>query len=164
MLILFEIDCRRKRVRLASSMDAPKVRSARIEDRMHLSALLEDSGLSAFGLTDALSDVLVAEQGGKLVGMAGFERYGDRVLVRSVAVRTTHRSGGIGRALISELLDRARDQGASRAYLLTETAERFFSRLGFEQVPRSSIPAAVLTSPHVVAACPESCTCMALTP
>ena len=144
-------------------MNPTTLRKARLEDRGELEALLEECGLSAIGLIDVLDGLLVAEGDGRLVGMAGIERYGDSVLVRSVAVRERNRSRGIGEALVSGLLDRARDLGASRAYLLTDTAERFFSALGFETVPRSHVPAAVLASPVVMMVCTEDCACMTLT-
>ncbi|GMR11945.1 MAG: hypothetical protein BMS9Abin29_0131 [Gemmatimonadota bacterium] len=60
MFVLVEIDYRRGRARLASSMDIPKVRSARIEDKMHLSTFLEECGLSAFGLDTAMERTLGA--------------------------------------------------------------------------------------------------------
>ena len=144
-------------------METPSLRDASLEDRGELEALLEDCGLSAIGLIDALGILVVAEGGGKLLGVAGIERYGDVVLVRSVAVREGHRSRGIGEALVSGLLGRARDLGASRAYLLTDTAERFFWALGFETVSRSDVPAAVLASPLVATACTEACACMTRT-
>lgn len=73
-----------------------------------------------------------------MVGEAGLETYGDVVLLRSVATEARSRGQGVARALCESVLEEARARGARQAYLLTETAEGFFKRLGFETVPREA--------------------------
>ncbi len=141
-------------------MAHPTLRQACLEDIPELESLLVHCGLSSLGLVEAIDDTLVAVQGEEIAGMAAFERHTGCVLVRSVAVRDAYRSRGIGEALTEATLELARAVGARRAYLLTETAERFFGSLGFEPVPRPTVPPDVLASPLVQAACSDASTCM----
>lgn len=136
------------------------LRPALSEDTPSLERLLGACGLSDTGLSAVLSDVRVAELDREIVGMAGLERYAGAVLVRSVAVLAPFRSQGIGEKLTLAVLDVARGAGVQRAYLMTDTAERFFAGLGFERVPRAAVPADILASPLVQAACTDVCVCM----
>jgi len=45
-------------------------------------------------------------------------------------------------------------------FLLTETAEDWFARLGYAAVARSSMPASILASDEVTVACSESAVTM----
>ena len=48
------------------------------------------------------------------------------------------------------------ERGATAVYLLTETADGFFRRLGFSLVERPGMPEGVRGSVGLVYACPES--------
>ena len=124
-------------------------------------SLLEDNGLPPDGLEDHLATTLVAREAGRVVGSAAVELYGHHALLRSVAVAEGHRDGGLGRRLAGKALGLARERGASAAYLLTETADRYFERLGLSPVERSEVPEAVRGSVEFVSACPESARAMA---
>lgn len=125
--------------------------------------LLRDSGLPHAGLSDHAANLLVAVQGGRLVGSAALELYGDAALLRSVAVTPALRGRGVGVALTRAVLDLARERGVREVYLLTETAADFFARLGFRRIPRREAELAVGASEEFTTACPASATCMGLT-
>ena len=72
-----------------------------------------------------------------------------------------HRGGGLGRRLTREALELARSRGASEAFLLTETADACFTRLGFGPVGRPAVPGSVRGSVEFVSACPASARAMA---
>jgi len=105
--------------------------------------------LPTVGIEDCLENFLIAiDEKGSWIGVAGYEMYGQSALLRSVAVDKASRNLGHGRLLVEGVLAHARKQGVRIVYLLTETAERYFSRLGFVPVGRDQIEAAVKNSPE----------------
>ncbi|MFI6228303.1 GNAT family N-acetyltransferase [Micromonospora echinospora] len=91
---------------------------------------------------DPRNHLVVAEQDGELVGclqityIPGLGRHGaERALVESVRVRADRRGAGIGRALMTWVVDRARERGCALVQLTTDKrradAHRFYVGLGF---------------------------------
>lgn len=122
--------------------------------------LLERLGLPEAGLAEHASTVLVARAGGRVVGTAALEVYGDEALLRSVGVEPEHRGAGLGAELTREALSLARRLGVRRIYLLTTTAERFFPQFGFGAIARESVSASVQRSEEFQTACPASAIAM----
>jgi BolA protein len=98
---------------------------------------LDASGLSFIGIL-APTDELVA--------CGGVEMRGDAALIRSVAVAAGRRKSMLGTTITLKLLAEARNRGAQAAYLLTATAQDFFSRLGFTAIDRSKVPAPIAST------------------
>ena len=132
------------------------IRSAGSADRGRVCDLLTGAGLPLDGISEKLEHFLVAEADGRIVAAAGLEQYDDSVLLRSVVVDAPHRGAGIGAMLSDAALAMARDLGARNAYLLTDTAEDFFRRRGFEVIDRREVPQGIRTSVEYAVACPES--------
>lgn len=132
------------------------MRPATAADRDAIERLLVESDLTTHALPDWIDRFWVAEQDGRIAGVAGIELYADGCLLRSVAVRPELRGTGLGRALVERALDSARESGARQAYLLTLTAERWFPRLGFREIAREQVPASVRESGEFTEACPAS--------
>lgn len=88
---------------------------------------------------------------GGIVGSTGYEisADGDHALIRSVAVSPTQRSRGRGSALASFALDRAAEEGATRAWLFSRRSGPFWQRLGFEPADRDEL-AETLADTHQV--------------
>ncbi len=59
--------------------------------------------------------------------------------------------------------DEAQRLGVQQFYLLTVTAEKFFSRHWFQRIARDRVPAAVAASPEFQGLCPASAVCMTRT-
>jgi L-amino acid N-acyltransferase len=87
--------------------------------------------------------VLVAEEGGPLAGFASLSPYRDRPAYRttvenSVYVDEAHQGKGIGRQLMSELIDTARDHGfhsmIARIVSSNAASIALHAGLGFEMV------------------------------
>jgi amino-acid N-acetyltransferase len=129
-------------------------------DLPRILSLLGASGLPPDGLEDHLGSTLVARESGRILGSAAVELHGPYALLRSVAVDGGYRGGGLGRRLTREALELARSRGASEAFLLTETADAFFARLGFGPVARTAVPEPVRGSVEFVSACPASASAM----
>jgi N-acetylglutamate synthase-like GNAT family acetyltransferase len=138
------------------------IRDARLEDWSAVSKLLAAAGLVALDETAQFGpQYAVAEDSqGFLVGVAGYERYGEDILLRSVAVAESHRSAGIGARLTADRLAHAQAAGSSAAYLLTDTASGYWRRHGFVAIERSTAPAALAKSQEWSHACPASATAM----
>lgn len=112
-----------------------------IEEDFSFNAGKQRQGLALL-LHDDRSCVLVAEEGGEVVGMSTGQRVistaegGPAVLVEDVVVDPGHRGQGIGRALMEALATWAREQGATRMQLLADTnnapALAFYDRQGWQ--------------------------------
>jgi len=93
-------------------------------------------------------------------GVVGLEIHGAVALLRSLAVAENSRGMGCGRALVAEAERHAWTQGVREVYLLTTTADRFFSDLGYQRVERDSAPEAIRNTKEFSSLCPSSSTFM----
>jgi len=137
-----------------------EVKEARRDDFPAIARLLVARGLPTDGVEDHLGNFLVAGEGGALHGCAGFERYGEMGLLRSVAVAVPFAGRGLGHALVEAVVTRAGKQGVGALFLLTTTAEKYFSRLGFEVIDQDALPVALGASAELRGACPASAVAM----
>ena len=105
---------------------------------------------------------VVATAGSQLVGLAGVERYGSDGLFRSAAVHPDWRAIGLGRRVTENRISWARGEGIGCLFLLTETAEAYWPRFGFEPIERDGAPADVMASEEWAHGCPASAVAMRL--
>ncbi|HET8723847.1 MAG TPA: GNAT family N-acetyltransferase [Anaeromyxobacteraceae bacterium] len=89
---------------------------------------------------------IVARQGGRVVGCAGLETFGENGQLRSMAVHWTSRNAGLGSTLHGRLLFEALQAGVRNLYVVTTTAEDFFTRQGYRKVRATDVPPGVLAS------------------
>jgi amino-acid N-acetyltransferase len=89
-------------------------------------------------------------------GLVGLELLGDVALLRSLVVSPVARSSGMGTALVRVAEDHARAQGVRAIYLLTTTAEAFFSRRGYSAAARDSAPPVIRSTREFAGLCPAS--------
>jgi amino-acid N-acetyltransferase len=97
---------------------------------------------------------------GNLIGSGGLELYGSTALLRSVAVDESLRGKSLGKKIVEDLVEKARNLKIQSIYLLTETAHDFFLKKGFADVPRDQVPEAVRNSSEFLDVCPSSADCM----
>jgi amino-acid N-acetyltransferase len=114
------------------------------------------------GVPQSLSGFVVAEQGKRVVGVAGVEDCGDYGLLRSAAVDPAARNAGVGRKLVEQLIARERARGRRGLYLLTTTAMSYFPAFGFIETPRDAVPESIRATKEFAEACPASATVMKL--
>jgi N-acetylglutamate synthase-like GNAT family acetyltransferase len=138
------------------------IESAKSEDLPAILALLERSGLPLAGYADHLATALVGRQEQRIVASAALEVYGPAVLLRSVAVDASQRGHGLGKRIVLAAVALSREHGAGAIYLLTESAQTFFERLGFKSLPRNAVPATVQASLEFTIACPDTVQAMVL--
>jgi amino-acid N-acetyltransferase len=137
------------------------VSGVREEDRPAVVDLIGTCGLHTEDLTDEMMrDFLVARQAGELAGVIGLEICGEHALLRSLAVAEACRGNGLGRKLARSAEKSARSRGVSTLYLLTLTAEGFFSAQGFSKTDRAEAPEKVRATAEFARFCPDSAVCM----
>jgi amino-acid N-acetyltransferase len=125
-------------------------------DLPEIRALLQRLQLPLAGIDEHLPTMLIAREGGQIVGTAGLELYADGALLRSVAVEPSWQGQQLGHQLTGAALGLAATCGANIVFLLTTTAERFFPRFGFEPIGREQVPPSVRVSVEFQSACPAS--------
>ncbi|AYQ36190.1 GNAT family N-acetyltransferase [Runella sp. SP2] len=137
-----------------------QIRAAKPADKEVVAELLQSAGLPTTDLNPALSNFLLAFVDGQLVGTAGVEVTGDYGLLRSVAVKESFRNFKIAKRLVNDLTKQMRLQWVKELYLITTTAEGYFSKQGFEKVERDAVPAEIAQSQQFSGLCPSSATVM----
>lgn len=135
-----------------------RIRPAKSSDIAEIHALLEPLverrillGKDLAVLYGAVQEFVVAESDGTLIGCGALHvMWEDLGEVRTLAVRESWTRRGVGREIVAELEQRARQLGLARLFCLTfEVA--FFTRRGFapigEQVVDPDVYSQLLRSP-----------------
>ncbi len=134
----------------ATADNEPEIKQLLASSELHY-ADLDPSQLKHFRL---------AWEGSKLVGVVGLEIKADCALLRSLAVDAVYRNRKIATGLISDIENYAKSLQLSRLYLLSMTAEEFFSRRGYQRTARNSAPAEIQQTTEFKNLCPASAVCM----
>ena len=125
-------------------------------DFRRLADWLEAEGLPSGDLGEPGVRLFSFCDGDTAIGYAGLEVYGADALLRSVVVDPARRRSGAGRAIVEASLAEARRLGATRVFLLTNTARTYFERFGFASIDRASAPEAILSTRQAAGLCPSS--------
>lgn len=136
------------------------IRPAGPEDVGAIRSLLAVCLLPTQDIGDRAIRFFVAESDRGIIGVGGIEILGSAALLRSLAVMPGYRKQQVGRQLVGRLLAAAEAEGASRVWLLTETAGDYFSGFGFAAVPRERAPGELQSSVLFSRLCPRSATLM----
>ena len=129
---------------------------AMAQSRNEIVTLLQSQNLPAEDLPTFLDDFYTVVEDGKIVGLVGMERYGHYGLLRSMVVHPNYRNKGIADGLVKQLEETATMSGITVMYLLTETADKYFSRKGYGTINRSEVPAELMQSSEFSHVCPVS--------
>jgi N-acetylglutamate synthase-like GNAT family acetyltransferase len=138
------------------------LRPATQNDWPAIASLLEANQLPLDGAREHLSGFLLATRDGEIVGCAGAEVYAEVALLRSVAVAPALYRQGVGKMLVTRLLQEAPRHKVSTFYLLTDTAPDYFAQFGFRREPIARAPQALKASAEFQGACPASAAFMSL--
>ena len=93
---------------------------------------------------------------GHLFGLVGLEMHGRDALLRSLAVVDAARGRGLGAMLVAHAEQYAAAQGAQSLYLLTTTAEAFFSQHGYCLTERATAPREIAATRQFAGLCPAA--------
>lgn len=119
--------------------------------------LLDGAGLPTSDLADVdLRDFFFAGARDAPVGLVGLQIVAPDALLRSLVVDVKHRSAGLGSQLVACAEEYSRSRGVRSIYLLTTTAERFFSARGYTCVDRSTVPDSISATREFADICPAS--------
>jgi amino-acid N-acetyltransferase len=131
-------------------------RRAGSADWPQIEALLREARLPVEDAADHLRHFTVGTGEAGLVAAGGFEAHGAAALLRSFVVAPSARGRAHGADLLRYVLRDARAAGIDTVYLLTQTAERFFARHGFQSVERGAAPQAIRATREFTGLCPAS--------
>jgi amino-acid N-acetyltransferase len=139
-----------------------QLRPATADDFVAIVRLLDEVSLIATDLNPAQTAAfLLLCEGDDVIACGAVERFDDRAgLVRSVAVKPTHRGKGLATRIMRSLETHARHRGIDRLFLLTQTAAGFFARMHYERCDRALAPEAMRASPQFAGLCPSTAVCM----
>lgn len=88
---------------------------------------------------ETLREYILAEQDGEVVGLGALHLVWDELAeVRSLAVVPSCVKGGVGREIVTRLLEEARQLGVKTVFALTYQPG-FFAKLGFEEVAKETL-------------------------
>lgn len=120
-------------------------------------ALLKEAGLPTADLPEEpLDQFFFVGLRSAPFGLIGLELHGEAALLRSLVVAPDHRAAGAGTALVAHVENHARAQGVRAIYLLTTTAEPFFTRLGYGRSGRDDAPPAIRSTQEFSKICPAT--------
>ena len=133
----------------------------RLGETSQVEAFIEECGLHTEDLTpEKFGHFIIARKGSRIVGTVGLEPAGDDALLRSLAVAESFRRKGLGTQLAESIEKYARDHDVKHLYLLTRTAESFFSSVGFKPFDRAKAPPGIQDTEEFRTLCPDTAVCM----
>tara|TARA_B100000315_G_scaffold157259_1_gene145865 strand:- start:376 stop:843 length:468 start_codon:yes stop_codon:yes gene_type:complete len=145
---------------VSGNNNSMKYREASSADLPVINKILECNKLPFEDCEEHIGNFFVVEEEGKFFGLGGLQICGAIGLVRSIVVVPEYRGRGIARGIYKLIEDRARDLGIDSLYLLTDTAEEYFLKLGFSVKDRNEIPASVTKTKQFRGLCPSSANVM----
>lgn len=134
----------------ASALDLASIRWLLAAEHLPFDDLTERS----------LQTFVVLRDGEHVAGAVGIEVYEEVALLRSLIIAPDFRSHGYGGQLTSAIEVLAESAGVKSIYLLTTSAEGFFSRHGYRRIERSQAPAAIRGTSQFSALCPATAVLM----
>src|SRR4051812_22037472 len=119
-----------------SSLEKYKLVVADVVLRPSVILLLEENNLPVTDLDEKESLFAFMEKE-KVVGTGGLEFFDQSALLRSISIKKELQGMGVGKLLLHKLESIARQKAVTFLYLLTTTAEDFFSKEGYEITRRN---------------------------
>ena len=135
-------------------------REAEEKDLVLVLELLKSHHLPTDDISKTDIRFYVMKDDDRLIACAGLETFGEYQLLRSVAVKKEAAGKGIGSSLVDLTIKQSLKKGTKELFLLTETAEGFFKKKGFEVIGREEVPKSVKKSREFSELCPSTAICM----
>lgn len=132
------------------------------EDLYPIISLLEANNLPANDLEKNKQILFVAKSAANIIGCAAVEVYGNNALFRSLSVSESFKGKGLGQKLMNYVIEYCLDRDIQKLILLTTTADKYFERLGWKRIERSSVSGEISMSTEFSSVCPASAICMEL--
>lgn len=91
-------------------------------------------------LYESLREFTVVENDGEFVGGGALHIiWEDLAEIRALAIKPEYHGQGIGKQLINQLIDEAKDLGIPQVFALTYQVD-FFKKCGFEEISKDKMP------------------------
>ena len=140
-----------------------KVRSAKVSDVQAIYALINsyaerDKMLfrSMADIYESLQSFTVAEHNGSVLGCCALQVvWSDLAEIKSLAVDQTNIGSGVGKMLVTQAVEQARELGINRVFALTLEPD-FFEKSEFEVIDKSVLPMKVWSD---CSRCPKQQNC-----
>ena len=137
-----------------------KIKKMNTREIPYARKLLKDNGLPFSDIENESIQLFSIAQENQNIGIIGFEKYGKSGLLRSFVIEEQYRSKGIGAQVLSDFEKLVSELGITELYLLTTTADVFFTRNGFEVFDRNAVPQLIANTTEFDSICPASAVCM----
>ncbi len=135
---------------------AMRIEPAQPADKEAVIELLQQGQLLSDDLPADLSDFVIAKDQTTLIGVAGLERFRVVGLLRSVAVDPHYQGKQIAAQLVDRVMETAKAASLEEVYLITNSADRYFERYGFQIVSRQEVPTAIQQTQQFSELCPST--------
>ena len=122
--------------------------------------LLKDNALPFSDIENESLQLFSIQQKNKTLGIIGYEQFGKHGLLRSFVIEEKYRSKGLGGQVLIDFEGLAAEAGIENFFLLTTTAENFFSRNGYQKFNRNAVPDQIAKTTEFNSLCPQSAVCM----
>lgn len=118
--------------------------------------LLQSEKLPTEDLPSDLTGFFIALDNGIVIGIVGLEVYDHTGLLRSLVVKPGYRKLNVATELVNKVEKLSRNKGLEAIYLLTETAQAYFSKRDYETINRIDAPDSIRQSSEFSHVCPTS--------
>lgn len=142
--------------------DQEKIVSLQNSHIGEIESLLEQCGLPFADCHELLEHFIGIFDDQRLLAIGATQPQARTALLRSIAVDPESRGQGLAQRMTRYLLESLRAQKVSEVYLLTETAETFFTRFGFQSIDRNSVPEFIKATRQFPFLCPSGARAMRL--
>ena len=130
-------------------------------DERRIKELLSFCGLPHEDITPQhLHHFWLLKKENQIVGVVGLEVLASCALLRSLAIDPSYRGEGLGSQLAQQVEKYARSLNVNSLYLLTTTAESFFTKRGYKKVQRETLPERIQGTAEFRSLCPATAVCM----
>ena len=136
-----------------------EIREITRDEKPGVVTLLKNNNLPSEDLNDD-TVLFVLWEGEHMAGTIGLEHNGKEGLLRSLCTDEHSRGRGRGTQMVSFLEQYAREKGLSTLYLLTTTAEAFFSKRNYQRIEREEVPGFLAGTSEFSSVCPASAVIM----
>ncbi|MFW9906576.1 MAG: arsenic resistance N-acetyltransferase ArsN2 [Candidatus Thorarchaeota archaeon] len=118
--------------------------------------LLKQVDLPTEGVKEHFHNFFIIKKDDMTVGCAGIEIYEHVGLLRSLAIHPSFQGKGNGHQMVNKIEEYSAEKGISKIYLLTETAEKFFLKLGYKIIPREETDLKIKQTIEFTTLCPSA--------
>ncbi|MHA1968134.1 MAG: arsenic resistance N-acetyltransferase ArsN2 [Candidatus Hodarchaeales archaeon] len=118
--------------------------------------LLKLVDLPIEGVKEHFHNFFIVKKDKMTLGCIGIEIYENVGLLRSLAIHPSFQGKGIGQQMVSKIEEYSAEKGLHNIYLLTETAEKFFLKLGYQFISREETDTKIKQSIEFTTLCSSS--------